>query len=93
MSDGLLDPARCPPSWQKNKCSMVKDSGIYRCLRGCRANPYETDRFDRYVSAGGLEYCPDPAQGIRKVLFDSCSRNPVAMRSENDIEFRLVNTI
>ena len=55
--------------------------------------PYETDRFDRYVSAGGLEYWPDPAQGIRNVLFDSCSRNPVAMRNENDIEFRSVNII
>lgn len=26
--------------------------------------PYETDRFDRYVSAGSIEYWPDPRQGI-----------------------------
>jgi MPBQ/MSBQ methyltransferase len=28
--------------------------------------PYETDRFDRYVSAGSIEYWPDPEQGIRE---------------------------
>jgi MPBQ/MSBQ methyltransferase len=26
--------------------------------------PFETDRFDRYVSAGSIEYWPDPQQGI-----------------------------
>lgn len=53
----------------------------------------ETDRFDRYVSTGSLEYWPDLAQGVRNGLFGSCSRNAVAMRNENDIEFRSVNII
>lgn len=26
--------------------------------------PFETDRFDRYVSAGSIEYWPDPQRGI-----------------------------
>lgn len=28
--------------------------------------PFETDRFDRYVSAGSIEYWPNPLQGIRE---------------------------
>lgn len=28
--------------------------------------PYETDRFDRYVSAGSIEYWPNPQQGIQE---------------------------
>lgn len=28
--------------------------------------PFENDRFDRYVSAGSIEYWPDPQQGIRE---------------------------
>lgn len=28
--------------------------------------PFDTDRFDRYVSAGSIEYWPDPARGIRE---------------------------
>ena len=55
--------------------------------------PYETDRFDRYVSAGSIEYWPNPQQGIRNGLFGSCSRNPVAMRNEKGIEFRSVSII
>lgn len=52
---------------------------------------YETDRFDRYVSTGSLEYWPDLAQGIRNGLFGSCSRNEVAMRNEKGIEFQSVS--
>ncbi|MEM6724446.1 MAG: methyltransferase domain-containing protein [Bacteroidota bacterium] len=28
--------------------------------------PFETDQFDRYVSAGSIEYWPDPARGIQE---------------------------
>ena len=42
-------------------------------LKGCAFQlgdaeqlPVETDRFDRYVSAGSIEYWPDPEQGIRE---------------------------
>jgi MPBQ/MSBQ methyltransferase len=28
--------------------------------------PFENDRFDRYVSAGSIEYWPNPLQGIRE---------------------------
>ena len=28
--------------------------------------PFENDRFDRYVSAGSIEYWPNPEQGIRE---------------------------
>ena len=40
-------------------------------LKGCTFQlgdaenlPFETDRFDRYVSAGSIEYWPDPQKGI-----------------------------
>ena len=42
-------------------------------LQGCTFSlgdaeniPCATDRFDRYVSAGSIEYWPDPQQGIRE---------------------------
>jgi MPBQ/MSBQ methyltransferase len=42
-------------------------------LQGCNFQlgdaenlPFENDRFDRYVSAGSIEYWPNPEQGIRE---------------------------
>ena len=29
--------------------------------------PFPTDSFDRYVSAGSIEYWPEPQRGIREV--------------------------
>ena len=35
------------------------------CLQGDAEDlPVETDRFDRYVSAGSIEYWPEPQRGI-----------------------------
>ncbi len=28
--------------------------------------PFRTDSFDRYVSAGSIEYWPEPQRGIRE---------------------------
>eukprot|EP00967_Tisochrysis_lutea_P034025 scaffold40541_cov20-Tisochrysis_lutea.AAC.2 len=28
--------------------------------------PFETDSFDRYVSAGSIEYWPEPQRGIKE---------------------------
>ena len=39
-------------------------NGCTLALGDAEQIPYETDRFDRYVSAGSLEYWPDPTQGI-----------------------------
>ena len=39
-------------------------NGFALALGDAEQIPYETDRFDRYVSAGSLEYWPDPTQGI-----------------------------
>ncbi|MDA0183925.1 methyltransferase domain-containing protein [Solirubrobacter phytolaccae] len=35
-----------------------------RMIGDAEALPFEDDRFDRYVSAGSIEYWPDPQQGI-----------------------------
>jgi MPBQ/MSBQ methyltransferase len=35
-----------------------------RVLGDAEALPFEDDRFDRYVSAGSIEYWPDPLRGI-----------------------------
>jgi MPBQ/MSBQ methyltransferase len=35
-----------------------------KLIGDAEALPFETDRFDRYVSAGSIEYWPDPQQGI-----------------------------
>ena len=81
------------PHQQKKANAMPDLNGCTFAIEDAEQIPYETNRFDRHVSASGLEYWPDPAQGIWNVLFDSCSRNPVAIRNENDIEFWSVNII
>jgi MPBQ/MSBQ methyltransferase len=81
------------PHQQKKAKAKPDLNGCTFALEDAEQIPYEIDRFDRYVSAGSLEYWPDPAQGIRNGLFGRCSRNPVAMRNENDIEFRSVSII
>ena len=67
-------------------------NGCTFALGGCGADSLEPS-VDRYVSTGSLEYWPDLAQGIRNGLFGSCSRNAVAMRNENGIEFLSVSII
>ena len=39
-------------------------AGCEKRLGDAEALPFETDAFDRYVSAGSIEYWPDPARGI-----------------------------
>ncbi len=39
-------------------------AGCRKLLGDAEALPFETDSFDRYVSAGSIEYWPDPARGI-----------------------------
>ena len=40
----------------------------WRTARGCSGDaenlPFDDDAFDRYVSAGSIEYWPDPQRGI-----------------------------
>jgi MPBQ/MSBQ methyltransferase len=39
-------------------------SGVRRLLGDAEALPFPDDSFDRYVSAGSIEYWPDPQRGI-----------------------------
>jgi MPBQ/MSBQ methyltransferase len=39
-------------------------AGVRRLLGDAEALPFEDDAFDRYVSAGSIEYWPDPQRGI-----------------------------
>jgi MPBQ/MSBQ methyltransferase len=39
-------------------------AGVRRLLGDAEALPFEADAFDRYVSAGSIEYWPDPLRGI-----------------------------
>jgi MPBQ/MSBQ methyltransferase len=39
-------------------------AGVERMLGDAEALPFEADVFDRYVSAGSIEYWPDPQRGI-----------------------------
>jgi MPBQ/MSBQ methyltransferase len=39
-------------------------AGVRRMLGDAEALPFEADAFDRYVSAGSIEYWPDPQRGI-----------------------------
>lgn len=38
--------------------------GVHFYLGDAEALPWETDRFDRYVSSGSIEYWPDPQRAI-----------------------------
>jgi MPBQ/MSBQ methyltransferase len=38
--------------------------GVQKVLGDAEALPFETDRFDRYVSTGSIEYWPDPQRAI-----------------------------
>ena len=39
-------------------------AGVRRLLGDAEALPFADDAFDRYVSAGSIEYWPDPQRGI-----------------------------
>lgn len=39
-------------------------AAVEKHLGDAEALPFQTDRFDRYVSAGSIEYWPDPQRGI-----------------------------
>jgi MPBQ/MSBQ methyltransferase len=39
-------------------------AGVRKLLGDAETLPFETDRFDRYVSAGSIEYWPAPERGI-----------------------------
>ena len=39
-------------------------AGVRRLLGDAEALPFDDDSFDRYVSAGSIEYWPDPQRGI-----------------------------
>jgi len=39
-------------------------AGVRRLLGDAEALPFDDDAFDRYVSAGSIEYWPDPQRGI-----------------------------
>ena len=39
-------------------------AGCRRLLGDAEALPFADDAFDRYVSAGSIEYWPDPQRGI-----------------------------
>jgi MPBQ/MSBQ methyltransferase len=52
------------PHQHKKTKAKPELNGCTLALGDAEQIPYEADRFDRYVSAGSLEYWPDPAQGI-----------------------------
>jgi MPBQ/MSBQ methyltransferase len=43
-------------------------AGVRRLLGDAEALPFDDDRFDRYVSAGSIEYWPDPQRGIAEAF-------------------------
>ena len=44
--------------------AKAKLDGAAKLLGDAEDLPFETDRFDRYVSAGSIEYWPHPQQGL-----------------------------
>jgi len=65
----LVDPARVTMLDQSPHQLARADrrpalSGVRRLLGDAEALPFSDDSFDRYVSAGSIEYWPDPQRGI-----------------------------
>jgi len=65
----LVDPARVTMLDQSPHQLARADrrpalSGVRRLLGDAEALPFPDDSFDRYVSAGSIEYWPDPQRGI-----------------------------
>jgi len=64
-----IDPA-CVTMLDQSPHQLARAAGrptLAACekrLGDAEALPFETDTFDRYVSAGSIEYWPDPARGI-----------------------------
>ena len=51
--------------FQQGKAKKKKSlQGVSFYLGDAESLPWETDRFDRYVSAGSIEYWPDPQRAI-----------------------------
>ena len=54
---------------------QMKHARLKTALQGCTFQlgdaenlPFETDQFDRYISAGSIEYWPDPQKGINEAF-------------------------
>jgi MPBQ/MSBQ methyltransferase len=56
-----LDQSDFQQAKAKKKATL---NGVTFYLGDAEALPWETDRFDRYVSAGSIEYWPDPQRAI-----------------------------
>ena len=66
---GFVDPknvhALDQSDFQQAKAKKKKTlNGVSFYLGDAESLPWETDRFDRYVSAGSIEYWPDPQRAI-----------------------------
>jgi MPBQ/MSBQ methyltransferase len=69
----LVDPARVTmldqsPHQLARAGRRPALAGVRRLLGDAEALPFEDDRFDRYVSAGSIEYWPDPQRGIAEAF-------------------------
>jgi MPBQ/MSBQ methyltransferase len=65
----LVDPERVTmldqsPHQLARAARRQSIAGVRRLLGDAEALPFEDDSFDRYVSAGSIEYWPDPQRGI-----------------------------
>ena len=60
--------ATCPPHRQAfllpSPATPPHPSQTHTRQGDAEALPFEADAFDRYVSAGSIEYWPDPQRGI-----------------------------
>ena len=57
----MLDQSPHQLSYAKAKASL---NGVTKVLGDAENLPFSDDTFDRYVSAGSIEYWPDPQRGV-----------------------------
>ena len=59
----MLDQSPHQLNYAKKKDSLLK---VKKVLGDAENLPFEDDIFDRYVSAGSIEYWPDPQRGVNE---------------------------
>lgn len=61
--DGVVCLDQSPHQMERARRKPALQTCTFR-LGDAEALPFEADRFDRYVSAGSIEYWPDPQRGV-----------------------------
>ncbi|MBI3358543.1 MAG: methyltransferase domain-containing protein, partial [Nitrospirae bacterium] len=61
MVSHAIDQSDFQQAKAKKKAAL---NGVHFKIGDAEALPYQTDRFDRYVSSGSIEYWPDPQRAV-----------------------------